>query len=109
MDNVYCDGSEDEIAKCRFDGWGVSDCGSNEAAGVICLHDEKAEASSSSIPRKELPKARIKDIYQQGMALRLSGGRVHSEGQVEIKLGNGGNTRQNKIYEEGKINCNYIF
>lgn len=90
MDNVYCDGSEDEIAKCRFDGWGVSDCGSNEAAGVICLHDEKTEASSSPIP-EELSKARIKDMYEQGMALRLSGGRVHSEGQVEIKLGNKGN------------------
>lgn len=88
MDNVYCDGSEDEITKCRFDGWGVSDCGSNEAAGVICLHDEKTEASP--IPQ-ELPKAKIKDTYEQGIALRLSGGRVHSEGQVEIKLGNEGN------------------
>ncbi|KYM87355.1 Lysyl oxidase like protein 3 [Atta colombica] len=60
MDNVYCDGSEIELAKCRFDGWGISDCGSNEAAGVICSH---------------------------GTALRLSGGRIHSEGRVEIKLG----------------------
>lgn len=95
MDNVYCDGSEDEIAKCRFDGWGVSDCGSNEAAGVICLHDEKTEASSSPIPREESPKARIKDTHQQGIALRLFGGRVHSEGQVEIKLGSGGNATKN--------------
>lgn len=91
MDNVYCDGSEDEIAKCRFDGWGVSDCSSNEAAGVICLHDEKTEMSSSPIPQEDLSKARIKDTYEQGMAVRLSGGRVPSEGQVEIKLGNEGN------------------
>ncbi|XP_029171466.1 lysyl oxidase homolog 3A-like [Nylanderia fulva] len=89
MDNVYCDGSEDEIAKCRFDGWGVSDCGNNEAAGVVCLHEEKTEASSSSISQEELPKAKIKDVHKQGIALRLFGGRVHSEGQVEIKLGSG--------------------
>ncbi|XP_012222886.1 lysyl oxidase homolog 3 [Linepithema humile] len=89
MDNVYCDGTENELAKCRFDGWGISDCGSNEAAGVICAHDEKAKASLSPVqPERSPPKARIKDTYQQGTALRLSGGRVHSEGRVEIKLGN---------------------
>lgn len=38
MDNLYCDGSEEEITKCRFDGWGQSDCDATEAAGVICQH-----------------------------------------------------------------------
>lgn len=88
MDNIYCDGTETELAQCRFDGWGVSDCGSNEAAGVVCSFDEKENALSSPITQKKLPKVRIKDAYQRGMALRLSGGRVHSEGQVEVKLGN---------------------
>lgn len=87
MDNVYCDGSEVELAKCRFDGWGISDCGSNEAAGVICSRDEETRTSSPPIPQE---KARIKDTYLQGTALRLSGGRVHSEGRVEIKLGSAG-------------------
>lgn len=86
MDNVYCDGSEIELAKCRFDGWGNSDCDTNEAAGVICLRDEETRASPP-IPQVK-PKARIKDTYQQGTALQLFGGRVYSEGQVEIKLGN---------------------
>lgn len=94
MDNVYCDGSEDELARCRFDGWGVSDCSSNEAAGVICTYDEEAKASSATVPQEKPPKARIKDTYQQGTALRLSGGRVRSEGQVEIKLGNAGNNNK---------------
>jgi len=88
MDNIYCDGSEIELAKCRFDGWGISDCGSNEAAGVICSRDEETRASTPILQEK--PKTRIKDTYQQGTALRLSGGRVHSEGRVEIKLGNAG-------------------
>lgn len=88
MDNVYCDGSEDELAKCRFDGWGVSDCGSNEAAGVVCSHDEVANTTSD--PQKKPPKSRIKDVHQRGMALRLSGGRVRSEGRIEIKLGDAG-------------------
>lgn len=91
MDNVYCDGTENELSKCRFDGWGTSDCDSSEAAGVICAHDVEAKASTDQ-PEKPPLKARIKDTYPQGTALRLSGGRVHSEGQVEIKLGNAGNT-----------------
>lgn len=93
MDNVYCDGSEDELAKCRFDGWGISDCGSNEAAGVICSHDKEtktASSSSSSTSQEKPPKSKIKDTYQQGTALRLSGGRVHFEGRIEIKLNNAG-------------------
>lgn len=50
MDNVYCDGSEEDITSCRFDGWGLNDCDANEAAGVICFQDE---------PIKEVKKAYI--------------------------------------------------
>ncbi|XP_032675495.1 lysyl oxidase homolog 3A-like [Odontomachus brunneus] len=84
MDNVYCDGTEDELAKCRFDSWGVSDCDSNEAAGVVCVHDEEAKTTSN--PQKP-PKSKIKDTHLRGTALRLSGGRVLSEGRIEVKLG----------------------
>jgi len=96
MDNIYCDGSEIELAKCRFDGWGISDCGSNEAAGVICSHGEETRASPP-ISQEKPVKTRIKDTYQQGTALRLSGGRIHSEGRVEIKLGS---TGYKTIYSE---------
>ncbi|KOX72728.1 Lysyl oxidase like protein 2B [Melipona quadrifasciata] len=68
MDNVYCDGSEDELSKCRFDGWGASDCGGGEAAGVICTRDQQDRENE--------------------VAIRLVGGRVYSEGRVEVKLGN---------------------
>ncbi|XP_031370919.1 lysyl oxidase homolog 3A-like isoform X2 [Apis dorsata] len=91
MDNVYCDGSEDELSKCRFDGWGASDCEGGEAAGVICARDQQQEAEDGARERskaKRKPeKRRIKDIHQQGVAIRLAGGRVHSEGRVEVKLG----------------------
>ncbi|XP_043675334.1 lysyl oxidase homolog 3A isoform X2 [Vespula pensylvanica] len=86
MDNIYCDGTEEELSKCRFDGWGNSDCESNEAAGVICSHEEEKSSLSSSLKEKQA-KSRIKDMHQQGMALRLAGGRVHNEGRLEIKLG----------------------
>lgn len=36
MDNVFCDGNENDVMHCRFDGWGNNDCTSTEAAGVIC-------------------------------------------------------------------------
>lgn len=94
MDNVYCDGSEDELSKCRFDGWGASDCEGGEAAGVICARDQQQEAEDGarerSKARRKPEKRRIKDIHQQGVAIRLAGGRVHSEGRVEVKLGYSG-------------------
>ena len=96
MDNVYCDGSEDELSKCRFDGWGASDCGGGEAAGVICTCDQQDGANEDNKgmavrKRKTKPeKRRVKDIHQQGVAIRLVGGRVYSEGRVEVKLGNSG-------------------
>lgn len=93
MDNVYCDGTEDELMKCRFDSWGVSDCGGNEAAGVICTHDEEAR---TSVLGKKPPKSRIKDTHSRGTALRLSGGRVRSEGRIEIKLGDAGKMETQK-------------
>lgn len=95
MDNVYCDGSEDELMRCRFDGWGISDCGSNEAAGVICSYDKESKLSFS-LQEKSL-KSKIKDIHKQGIALRLFGGRVYSEGRVEIKLGNTGKRKKKCI------------
>lgn len=52
MDNIYCDGFEDDLTRCRFDGWGQSDCKSTEAAGVICQEE----------PEEELP---IKDEEQK--------------------------------------------
>lgn len=93
MDNVYCDGSEEELSKCRFDGWGISDCEGSEAAGVICARDQQGEEEGAirrSRPKRKPEKRRIKDIHQQGVAIRLAGGRVHSEGRVEVKLGNSG-------------------
>lgn len=89
MDNVYCDGTEDHLSKCRFDGWGVSDCESGEAAGVICRHQQ--QVSVAPIGRKKLPKVKIEHVHRQEIAVRLAGGRVPSEGRVEIKLRNGGN------------------
>lgn len=93
MDNVYCDGSEGELSKCRFDGWAISDCETSEAAGVICARgdqDEVGETTAKKKPKRKPEKSRIKDIHQQGVAIRLAGGRVHTEGRVEVKLGNAG-------------------
>ncbi|CAL7937931.1 unnamed protein product [Xylocopa violacea] len=93
MDNVYCDGSEDELSKCRFDGWATSDCEGSEAAGVICAREQQGQQEDrETIGRTKLKrkpeKRRIKDVHQQGVAIRLAGGRVHGEGRLEVKLGN---------------------
>lgn len=52
MDNVYCDGSEEEITSCRHDDWGTNDCQSNEAAGVIC-YEEQTQEHEADVPEKK--------------------------------------------------------
>ena len=36
LDQVICDGSEDNLLNCSHSGIGISDCSHNEDAGVIC-------------------------------------------------------------------------
>lgn len=54
MDNVYCEGSENEITSCRFDGWGHNDCDFTEAAGVICQENEtEGDGERNNIRERE--------------------------------------------------------
>ncbi|XP_033749249.1 scavenger receptor cysteine-rich type 1 protein M130-like [Pecten maximus] len=36
MDNLNCNGTEDDIQDCRFNGWGSNDCSHGEDVGVSC-------------------------------------------------------------------------
>ena len=36
MDDVTCDGSENDISDCKFGGWGQHNCGHGEDVGIEC-------------------------------------------------------------------------
>lgn len=92
MDNVLCNGSEGELAECRFEGWSQNDCESSEAAGVVCKAPPNAITRvitpSHSLTARPTPKKRNLHKHKR-VQFRLSGGRVPSEGRVEMRLGGG--------------------
>lgn len=92
MDNLYCDGSESLLGNCRFDGWGMSDCVPEEAAGVVCQNNEMndeitmpEEVRLEEKPKK--PKKPMKDSFSmEKFKVRLRGGRQFDEGRVEVSI-----------------------
>lgn len=106
LDNVYCEGRERQLINCRHEGWGVHDCQVEEAAGVVCAkvlteeeiieEQQTVEIVTTRPPRLSLPLRRfdaasaeneIEPVTRHGsMQVRLSGGRVPTEGRVEIRL-----------------------
>ena len=36
LDSVHCGGTENSLANCGHDPWGVSDCDHTEDVGIIC-------------------------------------------------------------------------
>lgn len=82
MDNLLCDGTEKELSKCRFDGWGQNDCESSEAAGVVCKTNKTDEITPSMIVLPKKPKFKLNDKYK--LEVRLVGGRIKTEGRVEV-------------------------
>jgi lysyl oxidase-like protein 2/3/4 len=82
MDNLFCSGREKLLSDCKFDGWGHSDCDSGEAAGVICKHDHDVKTEAPKVVEKKL-KSKLEKAHK--MELRLAGGRMKSEGRVEVR------------------------
>ncbi|KAF7490458.1 Lysyl oxidase -like protein 2 [Sarcoptes scabiei] len=78
MDNVSCNGSEDSLSKCRFNGWNIHDCQASEAAGVICRINlnqqvqndwkEQDENKSNKKPSNIL----LKNIFGPKFPIRLN-------------------------------------
>ncbi|XP_016836951.1 lysyl oxidase homolog 4 isoform X3 [Nasonia vitripennis] len=88
MDNLLCGGDESELSKCRFDGWGRTDCRSGEAAGVICGGGGEDLMPNATLNRVDSQdKSKIRDVHPRGIAVRLSGPR---QGRLELKLPDSG-------------------
>lgn len=84
MDNILCDGTESELMYCRFDGWGHNDCEPSEAAGVICNSNNSIGYAAKIIASKQNRK-KVKLHPKRRMEIRLNGGRIRTEGRVEVK------------------------
>jgi deleted-in-malignant-brain-tumors protein 1 len=66
MDDLACDGTENQLWQCPFQGWGIHNCFSFEPVGVECYDPEAAPPDGG--------------IF----SVRLVGGVFSTEGRVEI-------------------------
>lgn len=80
MANLLCSGNEKELAHCQFDGWGKNHCESSEAAGVICYNPDPKNMKLKISDKK----LKSKIHHNHEMEVRLIGGRVNTEGRVEV-------------------------
>ncbi|XP_030375596.1 lysyl oxidase homolog 3B [Scaptodrosophila lebanonensis] len=89
MDNLFCQGHEQEVTQCHFEGWGINDCEPSEAAGVMCYPplDAPQLPIAALQDEPELPKYPIHSRTR--LYVRLRGGRFRSEGRVEVRLSGG--------------------
>lgn len=62
MDNLYCTGSEKHLSHCHFEGWGMSDCDSTEAAGVICETMKISTLVEDVIVKKTKSRIKVKFV-----------------------------------------------
>ena len=51
MDNLNCNGDEESILDCPYEGWGIHDCSHYEDAGVEC----------------EIPYGKLVDAFEKGV------------------------------------------
>jgi len=89
MDNLFCEGHEQELVNCHFEGWGENDCEPGEAAGVVCYPPENAliPAPAPILRDEDLQKYPIRSHSR--LYVRLRGGRSRIEGRVEVSLDGG--------------------
>ena len=87
LDDVICQGDEKSLAKCVFNRWGASDCGKDEAAGVVCTRESETPKSNQS-KALSWTERKLRDVVNENTAqIRLVGGRrgMGSEGRVEVR------------------------
>ena len=66
MDDLGCDGTENQLWECPFSGWGVHNCFSFEPVGIECYDPDAAPPGGGTF------------------SVRLVGGVFSTEGRVEI-------------------------
>lgn len=85
MDNLYCNGRERELSECRFEGWGQHDCDASEAAGVVCSNSDVVADDGRTKAGKGIETKPMTRLHKHlKMDIRLNGGRVSTEGRVEV-------------------------
>ncbi|XP_034109146.1 lysyl oxidase homolog 3B [Drosophila albomicans] len=86
MDNLFCEGHEQELTQCHFEGWGINDCEPSEAAGVMCYAPRNAVRAAPLALPDDRPLLKYPIHPRSRLYVRLRGGRSPNEGRVEVRI-----------------------
>ncbi|VDI08633.1 Hypothetical predicted protein, partial [Mytilus galloprovincialis] len=90
LDSVHCGGTENSLANCGHDPWGVSDCDHTEDVGIICETAQSLQALQSFTKLYKYDWCSNLLFYSsvpanaQTPTVRLVGGLTHAQGRVQV-------------------------